>query len=148
VPIRTNEQLRESRLFANIWVFVTRSLGIMIRVYSSYRAMRIFATAGVITASLGFLIGVRFLYFFFFEPASRDLHVQSLILAAILLIAGFQMVLTGIVADLINVNRSILEDLSYRLRRQEGEKRPPYDGPKDDSRQAERGNMCSTPSKD
>ena len=119
VPIRTNEKLRESRLFANIWVFVTRSLGIMIRVYSSYRAMRIFSTAGAITASFGFLIGVRFLYIFFFEPASSHLHVQSLILAAILLIAGFQMALTGIVADLINSNRSVLESISYRLRRLE-----------------------------
>jgi glycosyltransferase involved in cell wall biosynthesis len=123
VPIRTNEKLRESRLFANIWVFVTRSLGIMIRVYSSYRAMRIFSTAGIVTASMGFLIGLRFLYIFFFESATRDLHVQSLILAAILIIAGSQMVLTGIVADLINSNRSILEDLSYRMRRQEGERR-------------------------
>jgi hypothetical protein len=61
---------------------------------------------------------VRFLYFFFFTTTS-DVHVQSLILAAILLLAGFQMILTGIVADLIGVNRSILEDMSYRLRRVE-----------------------------
>jgi hypothetical protein len=125
VPIRTNEKLRESRLFPNIWTFVRRSLGIMVRVYSSYRAMRIFSTVGLFTASAGCLIGVRFLYFFIFDPASRDLHVQSLILAAILLMAGFQMVLTGIVADLINSNRSILENISYRLRRLESEKRSP-----------------------
>ncbi len=132
VPIRTNDKLRESRLFASVWVFVTRSLGIMVRVYSSYRAMRIFSTVGVITATVGFLTGARFLYFFFFDTASRDLHVQSLILAAILLLAGFQMLLTGIVADLINSNRSVLEDLSYRLRRLEGRKKPPDDGPGDD----------------
>jgi len=122
VPIRTNDKLRESRLFSNIWVFITRSLGIMIRVYSSYRAMRIFSTVGVITATMGFLIGMRFLYIFFFEPASSHLHIQSLILAAILIIAGFQAILTGIVADLINSNRSLLESISYRLRRLESEK--------------------------
>ena len=119
VPIRTNDKLRESRLFSNIWVFITRSLGIMIRVYSSYRAMRIFSTVGVITATMGFLIGMRFLYIFFFEPTSSHLHIQSLILAAILIIAGFQAILTGIVADLINSNRSLLENISYRLRRVE-----------------------------
>ena len=102
VTIRTNEKFRESRLFSGIWSFVFRSLGIMLRVYSSYRAMKIFATAGMITASLGFLIGLRFLYIYFFMSATRDLHIQSLILAAILLLAGFQMILTGIVADLIN----------------------------------------------
>jgi len=129
VPVRTNEKLRESRLFSNVWVFVTRSLGIMVRVYSSYRAMRIFSTAGIVTASLGVLIGLRFLYIFFFDSPSRDLHVQSLILAAILLLAGFQMILTGIVADLINSNRSVLEDLSYRVRRMEDEKGPRCDAP-------------------
>lgn len=121
VPIRTNEKLRESRLFSNIWVFITHSLGIMLRVYSSYRAMKIFSTAGAVTFGVGFLIGVRFLYYFFFTD-EHDLHVQSLILAAILMLAGFQMVLTGIVADLINASRGILEDVAYRVRRLELEK--------------------------
>jgi glycosyltransferase involved in cell wall biosynthesis len=118
VPIRTNEKLRESRLFSNIGVFITRSLGIMVRVYSSYRAFRVFAVGGSIAMTLGTLIGLRFLYFFFFTDHHHQ-HVQSLILAAILLIAGFQMILTGVVADLINSSRAILEDLSYRVRRQE-----------------------------
>lgn len=118
VPIRTNEKLRESRLFSNVGVFVTRSVGIMVRVYSSYRAMQIFAAAGLGTIAVGVALGVRFLYYFFFT-AERDLHVQSLILAAILIIAGLQMILTGIVADLINASRAVVEDVSYRLRRVE-----------------------------
>ena len=119
VPISTNSQLRESRLFSNIGVFVARSLGIMLRVYSSYRAMPIFATIGAISCLFGILIGIRFLYIFFFIPATADKHVQSLILAAILLIAGIQIILTGVIADLINSNRSLMEDVSYRLRRLE-----------------------------
>ncbi len=119
VTIGTNEKLRESRLFSNVWEFVWRSLYIMLRVYSSYRAIKIFAPLGLLTTSIGFFLGVRFLFIYFFTPATRELHVQSLILAAILLLAGFQMILTGIVADLINSNRSILEDISYRLRRVE-----------------------------
>lgn len=122
VPIRTNEKLRESRLFSNIGVFISRSVGIMVRVYSSYRAMKIFTIAGGATFTLGFLIGLRFLYYFFFTT-EHDKHIQSLILSAILLIAGFQMVLTGIVADLINSSRAILEDVSYRLRRVEDHRR-------------------------
>ncbi len=57
--------------------------------------------------------------FFLFDPATRDLHVQSLILAAILLLAGFLMILTGIVADLVNSHRAISEHVSCRLRRLE-----------------------------
>ncbi len=123
VPIRTNEKLRESRLFSNIGVFITRSIGIMLRVYSSYRAMKIFSTAGVITFGVGFFIGLRFVYLWIQAGSLPNQHVQSLILAAILLLAGFQMFLTGIVADLINANRAIMEDMSYRLRRMELDER-------------------------
>ncbi|HKQ49460.1 MAG TPA: glycosyltransferase family 2 protein [Phycisphaerae bacterium] len=122
VPIRTNEKLRESRLFSNIGVFITRSVGIMVRVYSSYQAMKIFTAAGLVVMSVGVVIGLRFLYYFFFTD-QHDLHIQSLILSAILLIAGFQMILTGIVADLINSSRAVLEDVSYRLRRLEDTRR-------------------------
>ncbi len=119
VPVRTNAKLRESRLFSSPGVFVARSLGIMVRTYASYRALTVFTLAGLAAGGLGFLLGLRFLYFYLFDPATRDLHVQSLILAAILLLAGFQMILTGIVADLVNSHRAISEDISYRLRRLE-----------------------------
>ncbi len=119
VPIRTNEKLRESRLFSNIGVFITHSVSIMVRVYSSYRAMKMFSMAGLIAFGLGFIIGLRFLWLWAAHGALPDQHTQSLILAAILLLAGFQMILTGIVADLINSTRGVLEDVSYRLRRME-----------------------------
>jgi len=118
VPIRTNEKLRESRLFSNVSEFILRSLQIAVRVYSTYGAMAIFSCTGAITIMVGVALGIRFLYYFLFT-ASSDLHVQSLILAAILILAGFQMVLTGIVADLISSSRGVLEEVSYRLRRME-----------------------------
>lgn len=123
VPVRTNDKLRESRLFSSPAEFVTRSLGIMVRVYASYGAMKVFSAAGVATFLLGFLLGLRFLYYFLFGD-SPDLHVQSLILAAIMMLAGFQMILTGVVADLISENRSLLEGVSYRLRRLESQRKP------------------------
>jgi len=118
VPIGTNEALRESRLFSSLGEFIGRSAGILLRVYSSYGAMKVFSALGGLVMTLGVLLGLRFVYFFFFTD-HHSLHVQSLILAAILMLAGFQMILTGIVADLINGSRSLLEDVSYRLRRLE-----------------------------
>jgi len=85
--------------------------------------MRVFTSCGIVTFSIGFLLGVRFLYYFFMTDTDQ-LHVQSLILGAILMLAGFQMILTGIVADLINSSRSIMEDVSFRLRRMELESSP------------------------
>ena len=101
VPIRTNDKLH-----------------IAVRVYSTYGAMAIFSALGAATIMAGVTLGARFIYYFLFTDSS-DLHVQSLILAAILMLAGFQMVLTGIVADLISSSRGILEEVSYRLRRVE-----------------------------
>lgn len=118
VPIATNDKLRDSRLFDSVAEFIVRSVGVMVRVYSSYGAMRVFTAFGIGTVTIGVLLGIRFLYYFFFTDTG-ELHIQSLILAAILMLAGFQMILTGIVADLINSSRSILENVSYRLRRME-----------------------------
>ena len=115
VSIRTNPKTRESRLFKNPGVFVFKSGMISLRTYARYKALRIFSAFGAVVFAFGTLIGLRFLYFFFFTDEG-ELHIQSLILVAILLLAGFQMFLTGIVADLIATNRALLEDVSSRVR--------------------------------
>jgi cytochrome c oxidase assembly factor CtaG len=92
----------------------------MVRVYSSYGAMKIFTTLGLVAFGLGVAVGVRFLYFLMFTDHGV-LHVQSLILAAVLMLTGVQMILAGIAADLINSSRSVMEDVSYRLRRMESD---------------------------
>ena len=118
VPIRTNPKARESRLFSNIGEFVFRSGLISLRTYTQYKALKVFAACGITAFLLGLLLGLRFLYFFFFTDEGQ-LHVQSVILAAILLLAGFQMFLTGIVADLIATNRGLLEEALTRIRKVE-----------------------------
>jgi glycosyltransferase involved in cell wall biosynthesis len=115
VPVGTNEKLRESRLFSNMGAYVVRSLGIMLRSYSSYRAMRIFTTAGLTATAGGLLLGLGVLTPVAAEPVTPG----SSFLAAILIVSGVQIMLTGIIADLVNANRTILDDASYRLRRLE-----------------------------
>lgn len=118
VAVRTNPKTRESRLFSNIGQFVFKSGEISLRTYTRYTALKIFVACGTLTFVAGFCLGVRFLYFFFFTDQG-GLHVQSLILAAILLLAGFQMVLTGVLADLIATNRHLLEDALQRIKKLE-----------------------------
>jgi len=118
VPIRTNPKTRESRLFSNIGEFVFKSGSISLRTWARYAALKIFTICAVITFLAGVLLGLRFLYFFFFTEEGL-LHVQSLILAAILLLAGVQMFLTGVVADLIATNRSLLQDALLRIKKLE-----------------------------
>ena len=121
VPVRTNPKTRESRLFGHIGEFVLKSGLISLRTYAQYKALKLFIWCGGLTFGAGFLLGVRFLYYFLFT-GEGDLHVQSVILAAILLLAGFQMFLTGVVADLIATNRRLLEDALTRVRKIELER--------------------------
>ena len=117
IPVKTNKKLRESRLFPSIKVYLQRSLITMLKVYSMYRPLRLFTNAGGATFILGFAIGCRYLFFFFIGQTEG--HIQSLILSAILLIVGFQIIMMGIAAELISVNRQLLEDIQLRIKNQE-----------------------------
>ena len=117
VPVKTNTKLRESRLFPSIRVYLQRSLVTMLKVYSMYRPLRLFTLAGGATFFLGFAIGCRYLFFFFMGQTEG--HIQSLILSAILLIVGFQIIMMGIAAELISVNRQLLEDIQLRIKKKE-----------------------------
>ena len=44
---------------------------------------------------------------------------RSLILAAVLLLMGFQAIIMGLLADIIAGNRKIIEDVQYRVRKME-----------------------------
>jgi glycosyltransferase involved in cell wall biosynthesis len=116
VPVPVNPQPgRQSRLYANIGQYLARSVEAMVRTYSRYEPLRVFLTIGGLVFASGFGIGAWFLYFFF--TAGGKGHVQILILAAVLMIIGFQVILIGLVADLISGNRKLLEELIQRMRK-------------------------------
>jgi len=117
VPIRINPQTRQSRLIRSIPSFLTLSAITIIRFYIMYRPMRVFTTMGGALIGGGVVLGLRFLYFFLQEAGTGK--VQSLILAAIFTIVGFQVCLIGLIADLVRMNRKMLEETLYRVRRME-----------------------------
>jgi glycosyltransferase involved in cell wall biosynthesis len=121
VPIRTNAPLRESRLIRGSGSYVARQLMTMVRVFATYKPFRFFAAPGAALFLVGFLIGLRFLYFY--VTAGGAGHVQSLILAALLMGIGFFLVVVGLLADLLAVNRALLEEVEWRLRRAEDQSR-------------------------
>ena len=88
VPIRTNEKLRESRLFKGIREYVTRSAGTILRVYTMHRPLRAFSLASVPFFLVGVLLGARFLYYYLENPTDSG-HTQSLVVSAIFLTAGY-----------------------------------------------------------
>jgi hypothetical protein len=82
-----------------------------------YRPLRVFTIIGGMLLLGGVLLGIRFLFFYLTGQGAG--HLQSVLLAAILLIVGFQVLLIGLIADLIGFNRKILEEVLYRLRSRE-----------------------------
>jgi glycosyltransferase involved in cell wall biosynthesis len=117
VPVGTNPQTRPSRLMSGLPDYLLNSTSTIVRAYTMYRPLRLFTALSALMILGGAILGVRFLYFFFTNQGAG--HIQSLILAAILLIVGFQVFLIGLVADLIGFNRRILEEVLYHLRWQE-----------------------------
>lgn len=117
VPVRTNPQTRPSRLVRSIPSYISQSGNTILRAYTMYRPLRVFTLISLLLIFGGIVLGARFLYYYFEGQGSG--HIQSLILAAVLLIIGFQTFLIGLVADLIGFNRRILEELIYRLKKME-----------------------------
>ncbi len=119
VPIRTNPPTRPSRLMRNMPHFISNSSVTILRAFTLYRPLRLFLIVGFSMLAIGSLLGFRFLVFYL--NGSGGGHVQSLILAAVFLIIGFQTILIGLVADLVRFNRKIMEETLYRLRKLEAQ---------------------------
>lgn len=117
VPVRTNAELRPSRLFKSIWGYVKKSIVTILRAYMMYKPLKCFTFLAVTPVLIGLLIGSRFLYYMALGQSGG--HVQSLILACTLIIMGFLTFMIGLVADVIAANRRLLQDTQYHVRKTE-----------------------------
>lgn len=117
IPVKTNEKMRESRLYKSTWSYLKKSTATILRVYAMYEPLKIFFYVGGLIFLAGFALGLRFIYYYVTGNGAG--HIQSLILAAVLLLIGFQVGVIGLISDLIFANRKLIEDLLYRVRRME-----------------------------
>ncbi len=119
VPIRTNPELRKSRLFHSMYGYIKKSILTIFRALMMYKPLYCFTLVAAVPSAIGILIGIRFMIYYFTGRGSG--HIQSLILACTLLIIGFMTFVIGMLADVISANRKILEDMQYHIRKQEYE---------------------------
>lgn len=115
VPIRTNNELRPSRLFNSMFGYVKKSMLTIIRAFMMYKPLKFFASVGSMLFIIGVLIGIRYLGFYINGTGAG--HIQSLILASMMCIIGVLCGIVGLQADIIAANRKILEDIQYRVRK-------------------------------
>lgn len=114
VPVRTNGELRPSRLFNSMFGYIKKSMITIIRAFIMYKPLQFFTALGSVPFFIGVVAGLRF--FIYMNMGQAGGHVQSLILAGTLLMMGFMTYIIGLQADIIAANRKILEDVQYQVR--------------------------------
>ena len=119
VPVRTNEPLRESRLFNSIWTYLRKAVVIIIRIFSIYRPFRAFSLIGSLFLAAGITLGLRYIYYIFIQHEAHRTYIQSVVLSGTLLVVGVLIIVIGFIAYLISVNREISEDILARVKRLE-----------------------------
>ncbi len=119
IPISVNPGTRQSRLFSSMREYITRSITTIIRIYTMYNPLRVFATVAIILVLPGLFLVGRFFYYYIELEHVQTGHVQSLIIASVLLVVGFQVYLFGLLADLTANNRKLIEEILVRLKRLE-----------------------------
>lgn len=115
VPIRTNPELRKSRLFSSMFGYVKRSMVTIVRSFMMYKPLRFFTLIGSLFLVVGVALGIRFLVYFCLGAGAG--HIQSLILASTLSMMGFMTVIIGLQADIIAATRKLLEDIQFHVRK-------------------------------
>lgn len=114
VPIETNRTTRQSRLFKSNGSYIRNSAATILRIYAMYEPLRVFFSIGAVLFSGGVLIGLRFLFYYLIGNGGG--HIQSLVLASVLMIIGFQTFMIGLLADLLGANRKLIEKLLFRVK--------------------------------
>lgn len=115
VPIRTNGELRPSRLFNSMSSYVQKSMVTIIRAYIMYKPLKFFTCVGAVPFLIGTVLGIR--YLILLTTINATGHIQSLILSSVLLLMGFITFIIGLMADILAKNRMILEDIQYHVRK-------------------------------
>jgi glycosyltransferase involved in cell wall biosynthesis len=113
VPVGANKQSRPSRVMKNIRQYIFRSILTIMRIFMTYRSFRFFAVPGILIFSFGLLLAARFLYLHFTGVGAG--HIQSVILSSLLMGTGFFIIVIGLIADLISVNRKLLEKINWKV---------------------------------
>jgi glycosyltransferase involved in cell wall biosynthesis len=116
VPVKTNEKMRESRLFPSMWSYIRRNGVSIFRVYSMYEPLRVFMMGAIVIGTIALVVWGRFFYFFAFENEGGG-HVQSLILGAVLFNAAMLLAALGVIGDLLSGQRIMLQRTFERVRR-------------------------------
>lgn len=118
IKINTNPKTRNSRQFKNSWQHIRKSAITIVRSFVMYKPYVLFFTLGLVLFIAGLIPFIHYLIVLAtvknpFGPH----HLQSLIIGTVLLNGAFISMTLGVIADLIRINRSLLEDILSIVKR-------------------------------
>jgi glycosyltransferase involved in cell wall biosynthesis len=116
VVVRTNEQLRESRLFGSMWGYVRRNVVAIFRIYAGYEPLKVFSWLASALFLLSLLAWSPLLWDWVVN-GDRSGHLQSIVVGGALLVASVQVFALGVIADLIAAHRTVSQRTLERVRR-------------------------------
>jgi hypothetical protein len=116
MPVETNPKTRESRLFKSPWEHIRKSGAAIVRAFIMYKPYVVFISLGLLLVVIGAVPFGRFVYFYIFQHDQSGGHVQSLVLGSVLIVGGFISFSMGIIADLIRINRILIEDALEQIK--------------------------------
>ena len=127
VPVRTNPPVRPSRLIRRTSNYVLVQGANILRITALYKPLPVFFGAAALLALMGAALVARYVWFVAMaqNPAG---HLQSLLLAAVLFVAAVVCFLSGLLADLISINRALLEELVVEKRRNAASEKDKHPG--------------------
>jgi glycosyltransferase involved in cell wall biosynthesis len=119
ITIKTNPKTRESRLIKSDLTHVRKSGSTILRGLVTYKPYAVFLSLGLFLLLVGLIPFARYLYAISFTAATDygARHVASLVIGGVVLTAALVCVTLGVVADMISVNRALLEDLLTEAKR-------------------------------
>jgi glycosyltransferase involved in cell wall biosynthesis len=102
-----------SRLMTGIFGYARRAGLTIIRTYRDYKPLRTFLMIGGSIFFIGFLIGLRVLLRFLLT-GNVSPYLPSAVLSGVLIIIGFQIMVLGLIADMVGTNRKLMEEIIHK----------------------------------
>ncbi len=117
VPVEFRRREGKSRLISNLRSHIFKAGITIIRTFTVYKPLRVMSSIGGFLFGIGFIFIIRFLYYYLIGGGEG--HIQSLIIAAVLIMIGFQTIVLGLVASAIGWSRKLKEEILYRVKKRE-----------------------------
>jgi len=116
IPIKFRKRDGDSKLISNIFSYAKKASVSLIKTYRDYNPLKAYGGLGVIFSMIGFGFGFIVLNNYF-NTGSFSGHIGRGLLSVMFLFIGLQMIIFGLIADILKNQRILQEEILYTLKK-------------------------------